>query len=285
MTGSNKKKYPALEMIIQIFYVLGILAIITGVIGIFVALSMRNEFKIIYIIVSIILGIFGSVSFFGRAEMLKLFIDIANNIASISGNTLSTQNESVPTELDSTFSDSYEWMEENLDVDKFRNGDPIPEAKTNKEWKIAGKNGQPAWCYYDNDPANGKKYGKLYNWYAVADTRGLAPKGWNIPNDEKWKQFTVFLGGKNIAGRKMKSISGWYENGNGTNESGFNGQPGGSRGYDGFFSKISKEVNFWCTQEYNNINAYCQTLNYDNDNLQKSSFFKGDGFYVRCIKD
>ena len=73
------------------------------------------------------------------------------------------------------------WMTKNLDVSKFRNGDPIPEAKTDEEWVKAGENKQPAWCYYENNPANGAKYGKLYNWYAVSDARGLAPVGYHIP--------------------------------------------------------------------------------------------------------
>lgn len=59
------------------------------------------------------------------------------------------------------------WMGRNLDVSTFRNGDPIPYAETDEEWEEAGENGEPAWCYYDNDPENGEKYGKLYNWYAV----------------------------------------------------------------------------------------------------------------------
>jgi uncharacterized protein (TIGR02145 family) len=66
------------------------------------------------------------------------------------------------------------WMQENLNLDKFSNGESIPEAKTNKEWENAGKNQQPAWCYYENDSKRGSKYGKLYNWYAVNDSRGLA---------------------------------------------------------------------------------------------------------------
>lgn len=67
------------------------------------------------------------------------------------------------------------WRTKNLDVATFRNGDSIPQAKTNEEWEKAAENQQPAWCYYNNDPANGAKYGKLYNWYAVNDSRGLAP--------------------------------------------------------------------------------------------------------------
>jgi len=96
------------------------------------------------------------------------------------------------------------WMSVNLNVDKFRNGDPIPEAKTDEAWESAWKNNQPAWCYYDNDPANGTKYGKLYNWYAVNDPRGLAPAGYHIPTDEEWTVLTDYLGGGGIAGEKMK---------------------------------------------------------------------------------
>ena len=106
----------------------------------------------------------------------------------------------------------------NLDVDRFRNGDPIPHAQTEEEWLYAGENGQPAWCYYDNDPKNGKKYGKLYNWYAVNDYRGLAPKGYHIPSDEEWSVLTRFLGGVYIAGDKMKSTTGWDNNENVNNK-------------------------------------------------------------------
>jgi len=97
-----------------------------------------------------------------------------------------------------------EWMTENLDVSTFRNGDSIPEAKTNEEWKRAGELKQPAWCYYDNVPKNGTIYGKLYNWYAVNDARGLVPKGYHVPSDEEWTILTDFLGSD--AGTKMKSM-------------------------------------------------------------------------------
>src|SRR6478736_3339709 len=80
------------------------------------------------------------------------------------------------------------WMSTNLDVSTFANGDLIPEAKTREEWNSASDNHLPAWCYYNNDTAIGNKYGKLYNWYAAADRRGLAPKGWHIPSDLEWKK-------------------------------------------------------------------------------------------------
>ena len=101
------------------------------------------------------------------------------------------------------------WCNKNLEVSKFRNGDAIPLAKTNSEWELAGQNGQPAWCYYENKGENGTTYGKLYNFYAVNDPRVLAPNGNHIPTDEEWTILTDYLGGDSIAGRQMKSTSGW----------------------------------------------------------------------------
>ena len=101
------------------------------------------------------------------------------------------------------------WTTKNLDVSTFRNGDVIPQASTDEAWEAAGENKQPAWCYYDNDPKNGTKYGKLYNWYAVNDPRGLAPAGYHIPTDAEWTVLSDYLGGEDVAGKKMKSTSGW----------------------------------------------------------------------------
>jgi uncharacterized protein (TIGR02145 family) len=96
------------------------------------------------------------------------------------------------------------WTTKNLDVSTFRNGDVIPQATTDEAWEAAGENKQPAWCYYDNDTANASKYGKLYNWYAVNDPRGLAPAGYHIPTDAEWTVLTDYMGGEGIAGKKMK---------------------------------------------------------------------------------
>ncbi len=177
------------------------------------------------------------------------------------------------------------WMTENLNVDTFRNGEPIPEVKTNEEWQKAGKNKQPAWCYYDNDPANGKKYGKLYNWFAVNDPRGLAPEGWKIPSDEEWKTLTDHLGGKDAAGTKMKSTSGWIYNGNGTNESGFSGLPGGGRYPSGPFNFIGKDCYWWSSTENNTAIAWFRYLSYLNGGLDRKSINKGEGLSVRCLRD
>ena len=96
------------------------------------------------------------------------------------------------------------WTTKNLDVSTFRNGEIIPEAKTNIEWEAAGKNRQAAWCYYNNDSTNGTKYGKLYNLYAVWDIRGLAPNGYHVPTSEEWEVLEKSID-EVLGGDKMKS--------------------------------------------------------------------------------
>jgi uncharacterized protein (TIGR02145 family) len=180
-------------------------------------------------------------------------------------------------------------MTQNLNVDKFRNGDPIPEAKTDEEWSKAGENGEPAWCYYNNNPDNGDRYGKLYNWYAVNDPRGLAPEGWKIPSDEEWSRLADFLGGESVAGTKMKSTDFWADyggkSGNGTNESGFSGLPGGNRNVTGSFNYIGESGFWWSSTEYRANYAWFRYLFYGNGNVSRSNFSKRFGFSVRCLRD
>jgi len=177
------------------------------------------------------------------------------------------------------------WMTKNLDVSTFRNGDPIPQAKTNEEWVKAEENEQPAWCYYDNNPANGEKYGKLYNWYAVIDARGLAPTGYHIPTDAEWTELTDYLGGDKKAGAKMKSKTGWKENGNGTNRSGFSGLPGGDRNSSGSFLGIGKFGYWWSSTESSTGPAWGRNLDYDNGLVSRYYLRKTNGFSVRCLRD
>jgi len=176
------------------------------------------------------------------------------------------------------------WKTKNLNVDKFRNGDPIPEAKTEEEWLSAEEKGQPAWCYYDNDPANGEKYGKLYNWHAVNDPRGLAPAGYHIPSEEEWTTLTEFLGGKEMAGKKMKSTQGWFENDNATNESGFSALPTGYRSNLIDFNDIN-EFGYWWTRG-EKIDSWGRSLSYyDGTVIKVNPFQYGGGLAVRCLKD
>jgi uncharacterized protein (TIGR02145 family) len=180
-------------------------------------------------------------------------------------------------------SETYQvWLAENLNVDKFRNGDPIPEAKTKKEWERAIQNKQPAWCYYDNNSKNSNTYGKLYNWYAVNDPRGLAPEGWKIPSPEEWSLLENFFGNSSL---KLKSNYGWVSDGagNGTNESGFSAVPGGARYINGDFGNIEREGLWWSTGEYNDLQAKGKWIMCYNNNVLVREYYKGMGLSVRCM--
>jgi uncharacterized protein (TIGR02145 family) len=177
------------------------------------------------------------------------------------------------------------WTSTNLDVSTFRNGDPIPQAKTDAEWKGAGENKQPAWCYYDNDPSNGTKYGKLYNWYSVNDPRGLAPKGYHIPTDAEWTKLSHYLGGSG-AGTKMKSTSGWVNDGNGNNSSGFSGLPGGCRYSNGSFNNSDGLLGvWWSSSEDNTSFAWCCDLVCESGDVDRGINLKVGGLSVRCLRD
>ena len=214
------------------------------------------------------------------------------------------------------------WTALNLDVATFRNGDPITLAKTNEEWEAAGVNNQPAWCYYENDTMNGTKYGKLYNWYAVNDARGLAPTGWHIPTDEEWTVLETFLGGGKVAGEKIKSSFAWDSiaigitcanceswnteyrekvpchtckdtringkktySGNGSNTSGFCGLPGGCRDDDGGFASVGRAGGWWSASEGYVSLALYRRLYASSSVLGRYNSSKDNGFSVRCVKD
>jgi uncharacterized protein (TIGR02145 family) len=183
------------------------------------------------------------------------------------------------------------WSTKNLDVAAFRNGDPIPQAKSAEEWKRAGENKQPAWCYYENNLANGNKYGKLYNWYAVNDPRGLAPQGWHIPSFDDWFVLGRYLddikqledGGwsNSISGKKLKAKKGWAEGSNiGT-------LPGGYRGESGDFDLIGFSGYWWTSETYRDRyeSANNVSIKYDEDFLWTGYDYKCHGCSVRCIKD
>jgi uncharacterized protein (TIGR02145 family) len=179
------------------------------------------------------------------------------------------------------------WMTRNLNVDKFCNGDPIPHAKTDEAWEMAGENGEPAWCYYNNSPD--EEFGKLYNWHAVNDPRGLAPEGWKIPSNEDWSSMADFLGGADWCGIQLKSTSYWVdgdwdEDGNGANESGFSGLPGGQRYDYGPFSYFG-EQGYWWSSSGNSDSALSQFLLYDNDGLYGEHVNTGFGLSVSCLKE
>lgn len=174
-------------------------------------------------------------------------------------------------------------MDKNLDVTTYRNGDLIPEVTDKNTW---GSITYGAWCYYNNDMANGNIYGKLYNWYAVNDPRGLAPVGWHVPTDAEWTVLGASLGGDAVAGGKMKSTTLWTSPNTGaTNESGFSALPSGYRqpNYAVDFGNINTYTLWWCSDEYDSSNAYYRKLINTTTALNRNTSFKNYGFPVRVI--
>lgn len=182
---------------------------------------------------------------------------------------------------------SQTWMLKNLDVTTYRNGDPIPEVTDNTAWSTLTTG---AWCYYGNSAANGTVYGKLYNWFAVNDPRGLAPAGWHIPSLDEWNTLSACLGGDAVSGFALKSSSGWVFNGNGSNSSGFTGLPGARRTSNGAFSSAIGFSAYWWTSTESTVfptAAWNRFLTYSSNVLGDNNivFVKGGGQSVRCIKD
>ncbi len=182
------------------------------------------------------------------------------------------------------------WMSRNLDVDHYRNGDPIPEVTDPIAWGALNHQ-TGAWCYYNNDPAMGAIYGKLYNWYAVNDPRGLAPEGWHIPSDAEWTELVTCLGGSDVAGGKLKS-TGTKEDGDGlwlipntgaTNESGFSALPGGERSLNGSFNGFF-QGNWWSSTENSSVYALFIFLTEYSARIGRDSYYRSQGNSVRCVK-
>jgi uncharacterized protein (TIGR02145 family) len=172
-----------------------------------------------------------------------------------------------------------EWMSKNLEVDCYSNGDPIPQVQNPEEWQRL-KTG--AWCYYNNDASNGEKYGKLYNWYAINDKRGLAPTGYHIPSVEEFKVLLDTIG--TSAGAKMKSSDGWAENGNGTNESGLSSFPGGIFLSVGF-KYVGENCYMWSSTQKDEGNAYYLGLNNKDEFVVRIFQYKECGMSIRCLRD
>ena len=180
------------------------------------------------------------------------------------------------------------WMCKNLDVSTYRNGDPIPKVTDPNTWANLTTG---AYCYYNNDSAQyAAVYGKLYNWYAVNDPRGLAPLGWHVPSNGEWAALETCLGGSSVAGGKMKEAgtAHWLSPNTGaTNSSGFTGLPGGFRTYFGSFDLIGGHGYWWSSTEINTTDAWHLYLPYYNGTSYRLSFGLGKlyGFSVRCLRD
>jgi len=180
--------------------------------------------------------------------------------------------------------DSQYWASKNLNVDHFSNGKKIIEAKTEEEWRNADNNSLPAWCYYNNNPENGPKFGKLYNWHAVVDPRKLCPVGWHVPSNAEWEKLSASIGG---TGTKLKSSEYWSLNNNGADSYEFGGVPGGARSFKGQFFGKGENANWWTTtEEGGNIYwAFYRNIYFKTTLLSQAYIAKGSGFSVRCLKD
>lgn len=176
------------------------------------------------------------------------------------------------------------WMKKNLNVSRYRNGDLIPQVTNATQWENLTTG---AWCYYENNTANGTVYGKLYNWYAVNDPRGLAPTGYHVPTDGEWTSLTTFLGGVDIAGDKMKATTSWnpFPLIFNSNSSGFTALSGGYRSPNGTFTNIGYFNCYWSSSQSDGINVWNYFLKYNSSWVDRLSNRPSAGFSVRCIKD
>ncbi|MBM2817042.1 MAG: hypothetical protein HW421_3804 [Ignavibacteria bacterium] len=183
------------------------------------------------------------------------------------------------------------WMLKNLNVDYYINGDSIPEVRDSIQWGDSIQRRKlkiGAWCYNKNDREIGQIYGKLYNWYAVNDPRGLAPPGWHVASDSDWIILTNYLGEISLVGGKLKETgtTHWNSpNAGATNESGFSALPGGYRNSNGPFNTYGRYIYLWSSTENNSRSAWNREMLHDYPVIGRVSFVKEFGFSVRCVGD
>lgn len=194
------------------------------------------------------------------------------------------------------------WTVQNLKVGRFNNGDEISEVTSIEKWEYAGINGIPAWCFYLNNSEMEPIHGRLYNWHAVTDPRGLAVDGWTIPSLEDWNRLEQHVGKEN-AGKKLKSVNGWQEikskdrsgfgvPANGVDSFGFTGLPSGFRDDHknrmndrGEFCSIGESAAFWTRSFWRSEDmpdAWMRQLFSGYDSLSAPHGQKGMGLSVRC---
>jgi uncharacterized protein (TIGR02145 family) len=188
------------------------------------------------------------------------------------------------------------WMMENLKVTHYRNGEPIEHVTDGGTWSGLSSG---AYCEYDNNPSHVATYGRLYNWYAVDDSRNIAPAGWHVPTDEEWKQLEMYLGMSQAEadaagwrgtdeGGKLKDTGTihWFSpNIGATNESGFSALPGGYRHIYGSFDGMGDIAAFWSSSEFHSLSAWYRALKFSSSQVARHYLYKQHGFSVRCVRD
>lgn len=177
------------------------------------------------------------------------------------------------------------WSPNNLSVSNYRNGDPIPQVTDPSVWTILTIG---AWCWYNNDSATYSGYGKLYNWYAIKDARGLAPLGWHIPTNAEWTTLSTCLGGDAVSGGKMKEtgLTHWNSPNTGaTNSSGFGSFGTGYRFYNGPFIVQGQYGSYWSITDADSQNGWIYYTSYNNSTFTSGTNLKTAGMNVRCVRD
>jgi uncharacterized protein (TIGR02145 family) len=178
------------------------------------------------------------------------------------------------------------WTQSNLTVSKYRDGSSIPNITDNTQWSQTNTSSTGAWCNYNNNASNGTTYGKMYNWYAVNDSRGLCPTGWHVPTDAEWTTLTTHLGGTLVAVGAMKSTTGWNSPNTGaTNLSGFTGLPGGYRSNIGGFYNVGNYGYWWSSSGAGSGHAWYRDLYYNDASVYRGNGDRRGGFSVRCVRD
>jgi uncharacterized protein (TIGR02145 family) len=219
------------------------------------------------------------------ATGLVIFNTTTNSLEVKKSNGWGTLSESfvaLPTAVIGT----QQWMEKNLEVTTYRNGDVIPQVASPAAWSSLSTG---AWCWYNNNPENGAIYGKLYNWYAVNDSRGLCPAGWHVPTDAEWSILETALGGTSVTGGAMKTagtIRWTTPNTGATNSSGFAALLGGyCVGVWGTFSSINITGCFWASDEGASTHGWSRLVTHNSSETFRLSQDKKNGYSVRCIRD
>ena len=175
------------------------------------------------------------------------------------------------------------WMKQNLKVTHYRNGDAIPNV-LDGSWASLSTG---AYVDYSNDPSNSAIYGRLYNYYTVADARNLCPNSWHVSTTDEWTTLTAYLGGQDIAGSKLKEVgtTHWGGNAGATNESNFTALPGGFSFYSGGFGYLGQYGTWWSTPETSPTTANYWYIDGVPTFAYVASDCKNYGFSVRCVKD
>ncbi len=177
------------------------------------------------------------------------------------------------------------WMKENLKTTRYKNGNPIPSGLSDAQWQA---NTSGAYSVYKDSAQNDSVYGKLYNWYAVADTNGLCPIGWHMPNIAEWDTLINYLGGVSIAGGAMKEtgLTNWSTpNIGATDSSRFTGLPGGFRDNNGDYLLLGNLGQWWSSLQFSTFGSCSRYLYFNSNDISQDFNNKNYGFSVRCVRD